>query len=259
MALRNWGWQSPLQKKMEQKFSAPPIFQTHFSKYLTYSFITHIVFSFSIIALNFSKSSTKNYYVVDFVAGLPSGGTAKTVVQKPQEPESIKIKEVNPKEDLLIKSKEKNKKEKEILKEETFVPSPIPAPKIKVYGSASEIPSASAGDGSGVGVGVGEGLGSGSGGAGNFPYTWYVHSIKKKLDANWNVRGGFDKKIYTQVVFTVLKNGLIKGIKVEESSKNDIFDQAALRAVEYSNPFPALPSDFPESELRIHVRFTVKK
>ena len=57
----------------------------------------------------------------------------------------------------------------------------------------------------------------------------------------------------------VITDGSIRDIEVEETSKNEVFDQAAVRAVRYSNPLPPLPKEFQESELHVHIRFTVKR
>ncbi len=223
--------------------------------------------------------------MVDFMAG-GAGGRSPSQSEQIQtknpasqkEPESAKVKTVNPEEDLLIKSKNnKKKKEKEIVSRALPIPAALPIPKpleTKDNSQGSGIPSpvpsvgsgtgagssVGAGNGSGIGIGVGDGSGSGSGtgGAGNFPYAWYVHSVKKKLDSNWNVTSGFDRRIYTQVAFTINRNGAINDIDVEESSKDSAFDLAARRAVEYSSPLPPLPSGYDEPNLRIHVRFSVK-
>lgn len=231
--------------------------QSVLPRYLIYSFLIHVTLVGWLTVANLSKKVTKTYYSVDFLGGLPSGSDARLETQKAKESQKEKVKIINPQEDLLLKSKKKlAKNEKEIVSTVPAIPS-VPVPKFASRAGqnvSSEIP----GTGSGVGIGLGGGFGDGSG-AGNFPYTWYVHSIKKKLDSNWNVTTGFSNKIYTQVAFVIRRDGTIANIKVEESSKNEIFDRAALRAVEYTNPLPPLPSDFPESELRVHVRFVVKK
>lgn len=237
------------------------MFETHLTRYLTYSSLLHIVVFGWFILFSFSKKSSKIYYAVDFLGGgggSVSGSETQAEVKKAQEKETIKTKIVNPQEDLLLKSKQKlSKNEKEIITTAPPLPvAPIPQAPIRSQGAlASAIPSLD----SGVGIGFGDGTGGGGGGAGNFPYTWYVQSMKKKLDSNWNVTTGFQTKIYTQVAFTIRKDGTLIDIEVEESSRNEVFDRAAVRAVEYANPFPPLPSDFQESELRVHVRFTVKR
>jgi protein TonB len=59
-----------------------------------------------------------------------------------------------------------------------------------------------------------------------------------------------------QVVFEIGRDGKIAGLKVEKSSGNPLYDQAALRAITEATPFPPLPEDFKESFLRVHLGFT---
>ena len=225
------------------------------SRYLTYSFLFHTGFIFYLVFANVFPRPSKNYYAVDFFGGLPAGSFGDELKTAPAKTEAVKEMIVNPKEDILLKNKKPSKKVKEVISEIPSVPS-MPSPKVlKGEDVPSEVPAA---PGSGIGIAFGGGRGSGSGG-GNFPYTWYVSSLQKSLDKNWNVRQGFSNRVYAQVAFTIQKNGSLAKIEIEESSKNDVFDGAALRAVETSNPMPPLPAGFQESELRVHVRFTVKK
>ncbi len=238
------------------------------SRYLTYSALIHLSILGALILSTLAKPARKEYYSVDFFGGLPSGGggaaqAAETIPETPKE--EVKTKVVNPAEDLLLKANKnavEEKNVKEIVSDVPQVPSiPVPKP-IGRTGAVSSVPNAVPGGQSG-GIGIGFGpAGSGSGGsagAGNFPYAWYVASVRQKLDQNWNVSSGFPNRIYAQAVFTVTKNGSLKDIEIEESSKNEIFDRAVLRAVEQSNPFPPLPSGFQEPDLRIHVRFALKR
>lgn len=233
-------------------------------KFIFYSFLLHSFLLTSLFFRQLSSERGKTYYAVDFLSGgtadlnLGSSGAARETAPK-EEP--LKEKTVNRKEDILVKSKKKEPRVKEVI---TPIPSmPIPrAPDKKNAGSdISDIPSVIPGtsDKSGVGVGFGaEGWKGGGSGAGNFPYQWYVQTIKKKLDANWNVTGGFSRRIYAQVAFTIARDGSLSDIQIEESSGNDVFDLQAQRAVDASGPFPGLPRGFQEPSLRVHVRFTVK-
>ena len=232
-------------------------------KFVFYSFSLHAVLVGSFLIRQFALQNAKEYYAVDFYGGGPAqdvgNGRDRSLQVKPG-PDPVKENAVNPKEDLLIKSKKKDKKVKETI-------STIPIPKAPAAKSeaanASDAPSAvpDAVDGSGIGVGFGADgwKGGGSDGAGNFPFQWYVQMIKKKLDENWKVTGGFSRRIYTQVAFTITRNGSLADVEVEEKSGNDVFDYQAKRAVNASGPFPPLPRDFQEPALRVHVRFTVKR
>ncbi|OGR95719.1 MAG: hypothetical protein A2902_04415 [Elusimicrobia bacterium RIFCSPLOWO2_01_FULL_64_13] len=231
------------------------------SRYFFYSGLAHASCLTFLVLASLSHPRTKLYYAVDFVGGFssPRGGSAA-----PAGDEAAKVTTVNPEEDLLLKekpgAKKDAKKKKEVVSKAPPVPS-IPIPRAPegtkgVQEGAGAIP----GTESGIGIGFGEeGVGgTGGSGSGNFPYAWYVHSVRKKLDSNWSVPGKYGSRVNAQVGFTILKNGSLKGVEIEESSKDALFDRAALRAVEYSNPLPPLPSGFPESDLRVHVRFTVK-
>lgn len=231
-----------------------------FSRYVTYSSLIHLILLGAIIFSSLIVTQEKKYYTVEFMgtASHPAAPVqpAEPIVQKPVEEKTVKTRYINPKEDLVIKSKQKlPPNEKEIISD--VPPPPPPPPGLKSVRSNAAIPGIVPSVESGVGIGFGDG--GGNAGAGNFPYAWYVQSIKKKLDSNWNVTSGFSNRIYAQVVFTIKKDGNIQEAQVEEGSGNDIFDRAALRAVESASPLPPLPSGFDEPDLRVHVRFTVKR
>ena len=236
--------------------------QFRLERFFFYSFLIHISILGSILLSSAVQENKKMYYSVDFVGGpSSSGGAAAPEIQESSKEEPVKTKAVNPKEDLLVKSNKKDKKVKEVISAIPIPSIPIPKPRGKRGEEPSDVPSAipSDSDGSGVGVGFGPDGYRGGSSAGNFPYQWYVHTVKTKLDSNWNVREGFSKRIYTQVAFTIRRDGMLTAIDIEESSGNEVFDRAAKRAVEMSSPCPPLPADFKESSLRVHVRFTVKR
>jgi TonB family protein len=56
--------------------------------------------------------------------------------------------------------------------------------------------------------------------------------------------------------FTILDNGRIEGIALEESSGNPSFDRAVLRALYAANPLPPLPPAYRKPSLTVHLRFT---
>src|SRR3989344_7543953 len=105
--------------------------ETDIKRYFTYSFLIHLFLLGWIAFNNFSSQKTKVYYAVDFIAGLPGGGSGgQTAAKKMDDHESIKTKIVNPQEDLLLKSKKKpSKKEKEVISTVPEVPS-VPSPKV---------------------------------------------------------------------------------------------------------------------------------
>ena len=57
------------------------------------------------------------------------------------------------------------------------------------------------------------------------------------------------------VRFTINRNGSIKSVSVEKSSGNRLFDSAAESSAQAAAPFAALPDDFYEDRLTVHVEF----
>lgn len=88
-----------------------------------------------------------------------------------------------------------------------------------------------------------------------FPYPWYLEEIYRKVLRNWRPPSN---TLETTVHFRIEKNGRISEVGVEESSGNFLFDQAALRAVEASNPMPPLPREYGGDWLGVYFDFTTE-
>jgi TonB family protein len=93
----------------------------------------------------------------------------------------------------------------------------------------------------------------------DFPFAYYISTVKRKIAANWQVPGGSSEAVHCRVYFRVARNGSIDGASVETSSGNFLFDQAALRAVVQANPLPPLPGGFPDSYLGVHFSFAYEE
>jgi len=87
----------------------------------------------------------------------------------------------------------------------------------------------------------------------DFPYAWYIQAVTRKISENWDDQA----RDVTQpvIVFEIGRNGQVGSVKVEKTSGNALYDQAAIRAVRNANPFPNLPDDFKASVLRVHLSF----
>jgi len=107
--------------------------------------------------------------------------------------------------------------------------------------------------GSGVNPGplAGSGIAIQGAGGGDFAgrYPWYVDSTRKRISDNWlqntidpAVRAARTAK--TVVTFTILHDGTVQGIRLEQSSGNRSMDDSALRALLSIDKMPALPSDW---------------
>ncbi len=86
----------------------------------------------------------------------------------------------------------------------------------------------------------------------NFPYPWYISQVRQMLWAAWQKRmpPSSGEGI---VMFAILRNGAFTDLRMESSSGDSDFDNAAIAAVQAAAPFPALPSDFGEPFLKIHL------
>ncbi len=76
-----------------------------------------------------------------------------------------------------------------------------------------------------------------------FKFPPYLAIIREKIERNWSPPPGVrDMKV--KVLFRILRSGRIGDTKLEKSSGNFYFDQAAMRAILISSPFPPLPEGF---------------
>ena len=93
-----------------------------------------------------------------------------------------------------------------------------------------------------------------------FDFPYYIRIMTGKISSNWlNPYQGQDEKVTATVYFQVLRDGTITSSRVEKSSGISTFDRAALRAVVTSSPLPALPVEFAESKLTVHLDFEYAK
>ena len=95
----------------------------------------------------------------------------------------------------------------------------------------------------------------------DFKFPYYTENIRRKIDMNWSappIESAADIK-EAVVSFVLFPNGKIGDPRIEKSSGNSYFDQAALRAVYLANPFPPFPQGFRDPSLLIHYRFSLDK
>ena len=86
----------------------------------------------------------------------------------------------------------------------------------------------------------------------NFPYPWYISQVRQMLWDAWQKRMP-PSTGEGMVVFAIMRNGAFTDLRMESSSGDSDFDQAAMESVQAASPFPALPTDFGESFLKIHL------
>jgi protein TonB len=86
----------------------------------------------------------------------------------------------------------------------------------------------------------------------NFPYPWYISQVRQMLWDAWQKRMP-PSTGEGMVVFAIMRNGAFTDLRMESSSGDAAFDEAAMESVQAASPFPALPTDFAEPFLKIHL------
>jgi len=119
----------------------------------------------------------------------------------------------------------------------------------------------SIGGGSGFGGGGG-GIGGGGGGLGDLDsisleLAWYQVNLTNILRSNWttSVASPATKGKVVLVSFTILKDGTIADAEIIQGTGIFALDQAVLRAVLRSSPFPPLPWEIKKDKLIAQYEF----
>lgn len=85
-----------------------------------------------------------------------------------------------------------------------------------------------------------------------FPFPWYLEQLVRKVERNWRPTSN---TLSATIHFRIDTRGRIGDVKVEESSGNFLFDQAARRAVEAASPMPPLPDEYSGDWLGVYFVF----
>lgn len=87
----------------------------------------------------------------------------------------------------------------------------------------------------------------------NFTYGYYLDRIVGVISANWT-RPSVGPEIKQSVLyFRIQRDGTIVELRLAETSGSEIFDEAAMRAVQASSPLPPLPKSYAKDQLGIHL------
>ena len=260
-----------------------------FKRAVGFSVALHVaVFTFFVASPHLSRPPKKGQvYYVNFIGGggggtggSPGGATA-TVVDKaqpippPTKRESLRdltvAEKVQPKtESTLRYPVDKPKREKPVTEKKAAISKPEPAKAEETTAASGDQGvgySLKFGTGEGTGGGTGGGIGGGGGGGdpfgiSGFPFTWYLSILSDKVTANWFkslVDPGVSGTYQTQVYFRIYRNGQVSDLRVEASSGIQALDLSALRAIQESSPFPALPSEYDGQYLGLHLIFEHSK
>jgi protein TonB len=114
--------------------------------------------------------------------------------------------------------------------------------------------------GSGTPGGIDVGGGAGGGFGSRFP--WYVEAVQRRISGSW-LQSTIDPALRfaprVVVQFQIFRDGTARYMQVTQSSGNASVDRSALRAVQDSSPFPALPGEYTGSYVSVEFWFEYHK
>ncbi|GEM_PF-2421871 len=182
------------------------------------------------------------------------GGGGKPALKQGKVWELKKITEVKKQPKLVYPRKKKRRKHRYITRKKSAV-----VVRRKTSRSSRSSPGQEGEGAPTISFGGGAGPGGGGGGEmrlGNFPYPFFLITVREKIGFNWaQLMGG--KKLGTEiwVYFKINRQGKIVEIKLEKPCGISRFDNYALQAVKDAEPFPRLPSTYSGDYLAIRVIF----
>ena len=202
-----------------------------FSKALIASLAGHfllislIFFSFKI---NHSRSEIRSYPKILTATLITKPAPLKAApIKKAAAPKPKKIKPVRRKKKNVAPLKQKQPDKSNISKPEDKIPSA--EPRVQTNQLRLDVP--------------------------DFPFPHYLPLLQFRIESQWHPPFSGRGHFLATVHFIILKNGNVQQAKIEKSSGNFAFDQAALRAVHNSNPLPAIPNGANLETLGIHFDF----
>src|SRR5262245_11108858 len=112
----------------------------------------------------------------------------------------------------------------------------------------------------GQGFGLTTGGGGGTGAyldVGDFCCPEYLETIMQMVQQNWSSKQNATGQ--TIMKFTIQRNGVLSDVQVERPSGFVALDMAAQRALLLTQRVPALPAQFPNQLLTVHLRFEYQR
>jgi len=92
----------------------------------------------------------------------------------------------------------------------------------------------------------------------DFTFLYYLNIIRNRIQEYWQpprLASSQSQNQQAMVMFKIGRSGKISQIRVEQSSGNFLFDQAAQRALYEVAQLPPLPVEYGGSELTVHIEF----
>jgi protein TonB len=88
-----------------------------------------------------------------------------------------------------------------------------------------------------------------------FPFPYYLTAVQNQIERHWRAPFSGQGQRLATVYFKISRSGEVEDVKLEQSSGNALFDQAAMRAVYYADPLPPLPAASGLQSLGVHFDF----
>lgn len=227
-----------------------PKFSSEIERMLLLSFALHVlligvIFFNQYFQFRFAKMSVYEVKLVNLPQGNELSNTLTPPVDKKGDKKNEKkaaSKPIKKKEDI----KRKEARVPEIKKEEARSPTPTR----KAEEAAGDKKTAG-------GISAGGISGPVSISSDNFKYPYYEISLRNKIERNWSPPPLIKGSSWVRVI--IGRNGKILATEIMESSGNSFYDQAALRAIYLSDPFPPLPDNYFGSSLMFKVGLEPKE
>lgn len=88
----------------------------------------------------------------------------------------------------------------------------------------------------------------------------WAKEVIDRIQKNWIIPPEQKTRAKGQVGISVIiqKNGEVSSVEIVNSSNVEMLDQDALKALNWSSPFPKLPDDFPEERLEVYFVFSIQ-
>jgi len=91
----------------------------------------------------------------------------------------------------------------------------------------------------------------------NFCCPTYLTQMTDMIRRNWNPSQGATGQVLMK--FTIQRDGTLTGIQVEKGSGNPLLDMESQRALLKTRALPALPREFTENTLTVHLGFDYQR
>jgi protein TonB len=93
----------------------------------------------------------------------------------------------------------------------------------------------------------------------DFPHAWYLRQVLQKVEDRWQRQGhASEPEDKPLILVEIQRDGSIRPPRVEKTSGNAFYDQAAVRAILEASPFPPLPEEWTRPSLRVMFRFELR-